>query len=119
VRGNLATEASPTRGVPSTATGDEQFLERCGAEMLVETARLWLDLAFYSAQKDGRFCINAVTGPDEYNKVVNNNAYTNLMAQENLRYAAHPLRYCAQQSRMHTRNSWSRRRLISPKRKPG
>jgi alpha,alpha-trehalose phosphorylase len=70
------------------ATGDEQFLERCGAEMLVETARFWLDLGFYSAQKDGRFCINAVTGPDEYNTVVNNNAYTNLMARENLRYAA-------------------------------
>jgi alpha,alpha-trehalose phosphorylase len=28
------------------------------------------------------------TGPDEYNTVVNNNAYTNLMARENLRYAA-------------------------------
>jgi hypothetical protein len=29
-----------------------------------------------------------VTGPDEYNTVVNNNTYTNLMARENLRYAA-------------------------------
>ena len=70
------------------ATGDEQFLERCGAEMLVETARLWLDLGFYSDTKGRKFCINAVTGPDEYNTVVNNNAYTNLMARENLRYAA-------------------------------
>ncbi len=70
------------------ATGDELFLERYGAEMLVETARLWLDLGFYSDTKGGRFCINAVTGPDEYNTVVNNNAYTNLMARENLRYAA-------------------------------
>ena len=33
------------------ATGDERFLQDCGAEMLVETARLWLDLGFYS---DGR-----------------------------------------------------------------
>jgi alpha,alpha-trehalose phosphorylase len=70
------------------ATGDEQFLRDCGAEMLVETARLWLDLGFYSDAKGGKFCINAVTGPDEYNTVVNNNAYTNLMARENLRYAA-------------------------------
>jgi alpha,alpha-trehalose phosphorylase len=70
------------------ATGDEQFLRDCGAEMLVETARLWLDLGFYSDEKGGKFCINAVTGPDEYNTVVNNNAYTNLMARENLRYAA-------------------------------
>jgi alpha,alpha-trehalose phosphorylase len=70
------------------ATGDEAFLRDFGAEMLVETARLWLDLGFYSAAKGGKFCINGVTGPDEYNAVVNNNAYTNLMARENLRYAA-------------------------------
>jgi len=70
------------------ATGDERFLRDCGAEMLVETARLWVDLGFYSDAKGGKFCINAVTGPDEYNTVVNNNAYTNLMARENLRYAA-------------------------------
>src|SRR2546428_285659 len=70
------------------ATGDEQFLQDYGAEMLVETARLWLDLGFYSDQKGGKFCINGVTGPDEYKTVVNNNAYTNLMARENLRYAA-------------------------------
>ena len=35
------------------ATGDEQFLQDCGAEMLVETARLWLDLGFYSDRKGG------------------------------------------------------------------
>jgi alpha,alpha-trehalose phosphorylase len=69
------------------ATGDERFLRDYGAEMLVETARLWLDLGFYSDMKGGKFCINAVTGPDEYNTVVNNNAYTNLMAEGNLRYA--------------------------------
>jgi alpha,alpha-trehalose phosphorylase len=70
------------------ATGDERFLRDYGAEMLVETARLWLDLGFYSDTKGGRFCINSVTGPDEYNTVVNNNAYTNLIARENLRYAS-------------------------------
>ena len=70
------------------ATGDEAFLQSFGAEMLVETARLWEDLGFYSDAKGGKFCINGVTGPDEYNAVVNNNAYTNLMARENLRYAA-------------------------------
>jgi alpha,alpha-trehalose phosphorylase len=69
------------------ATGDEPFLRNFGAEMLVETARLWADLGFYSDAKQGKFCINGVTGPDEYNAVVNNNAYTNLMARENLRYA--------------------------------
>ena len=69
------------------ATGDVTFLQDYGAEMLLETARLWADLGFYSDAKGGKFCINGVTGPDEYNAVVNNNAYTNLMARENLRYA--------------------------------
>ncbi|MGH7180635.1 MAG: glycoside hydrolase family 65 protein [Nitrospiraceae bacterium] len=70
------------------ATGDEKFLLDEGAEMLVETARLWLSLGFYSLRKEGKFCIHGVTGPDEYNTVVDNNVYTNLMARENLRYAA-------------------------------
>ena len=70
------------------ATGDEDFLYHEGAEMLVETARFWLDLGFFSESKGGQFCINGVTGPDEYNTVVNNNAFTNLMARNNLRYAA-------------------------------
>jgi alpha,alpha-trehalose phosphorylase len=70
------------------ATGDEEFLFNYGAEMLVETARLYYDLGFFSARKGGKFCINGVTGPDEYKTVVNNNTYTNLMARENLRYAA-------------------------------
>ena len=69
-------------------TGDEEFLAEVGAEMLVETARLWYDLGFFSDRTGGKFCIHSVTGPDEYSTVVNNNAYTNLMARENLWYAA-------------------------------
>ena len=69
-------------------TGDKDFLYEYGAEMLVETARLWYDLGFFSERKEGRFCIDRVTGPDEYTTVVNNNTYTNLMARENLRSAA-------------------------------
>lgn len=69
-------------------TGDVGFLSDCGAEMLVETARLWRDLGFFSDARDGQFCICGVTGPDEYNTVVDNNVYTNLMARENLWYAA-------------------------------
>jgi alpha,alpha-trehalose phosphorylase len=70
------------------ATGDEEFLFDEGVEMLVETARLWRSLGFYSPRKGGQFCIHCVTGPDEYNTVVDNNVYTNLMAKENLLYAA-------------------------------
>jgi alpha,alpha-trehalose phosphorylase len=68
-------------------TGDLESLYEFGAEMLVETARLWVDLGFYSDRYRGQFVIHGVTGPDEYNAVVNNNTYTNLMARENLRFA--------------------------------
>ena len=36
----------------------------------------------------GEFRIDGVTGPDEYTAIVDNNVYTNLMAQQNLRVAA-------------------------------
>ena len=36
----------------------------------------------------GRFRIDGVTGPDEYSAIADNNVYTNLMAQRNLRAAA-------------------------------
>ena len=66
--------------------GDDGFLLEAGAEVLIETARMWEDLGFYG--EDGRFHIHGVTGPDEYTTVVNDNAFTNLMARLNLRYAA-------------------------------
>lgn len=67
------------------ATGDSDFDRDCGTELLVETARLWHSLGHYDAA--GVFRIDGVTGPDEYTAVVNNNLYTNLMAQRNLREA--------------------------------
>ena len=66
--------------------GDIGFLAEAGAELLVETARMWADLGFFG--DDGRFHIHGVTGPDEYTTVVNDNTYTNLIAQLNLRFAA-------------------------------
>jgi alpha,alpha-trehalose phosphorylase len=70
------------------STGDTDLLVKGGAELLAETARLWLDAGDFIADKGGKFCINAVTGPDEYTAIVDNNVYTNLMAELNLRYAA-------------------------------
>ncbi|WP_086819695.1 glycoside hydrolase family 65 protein [Allokutzneria sp. NRRL B-24872] len=67
------------------ATGDEDFERECGAELLIETARLWAALGHHDPQ-DG-FRIDGVTGPDEYSAVVDNNVYTNLIAQKNLREA--------------------------------
>ena len=71
-----------------TVTGDRTFRLEGGAEMIIETARLWADLGDYIPAQDGAFCINEVTGPDEYTTLVNNNTFTNLMAREHLRYAA-------------------------------
>jgi len=68
-------------------SGDDSLTLEAGAEVLVETARFWVDLGFFSDYRGGRFVINGVTGPDEYSTVVDNNAYTNLMARENLRGA--------------------------------
>ena len=55
-------------------------------ELLVQTARLWHSLGYHDPQ--GHFRIDGVTGPDEYSAVTDNNVYTNLMAQQNLRGAA-------------------------------
>ena len=68
-------------------TGDDAFLIDYGAEILFETARMWADLGDYILRKGNQFCINEVTGPDEYSALVDNNCYTNLMARENMRYA--------------------------------
>ncbi len=69
-----------------SATGDMQFEKEVGAELLVETARLWESVGHY--ERSGSFRIDGVTGPDEYSALMDNNLYTNLMAQRNLRAAA-------------------------------
>jgi alpha,alpha-trehalose phosphorylase len=67
------------------AMDDVAFMAEAGAEVLVETARMWLDAGH---MQDGTFRIDDVTGPDEYTCIVNNNYYTNAAARENLLYAA-------------------------------
>jgi alpha,alpha-trehalose phosphorylase len=66
---------------------DRGLLSEVGAEILVETARMWSGLGFFGPRSES-FHIHGVTGPDEYTTVVNDNAFTNLMARTNLRYAA-------------------------------
>ncbi|YCK81763.1 glycoside hydrolase family 65 protein [Arthrobacter sp. D3-18] len=68
------------------ASGDDTFRGELGADLLIETARMWASLGFFG--KDGMFHIHGVTGPDEYTAVVNDNLYTNVMARFNLRAAA-------------------------------
>jgi alpha,alpha-trehalose phosphorylase len=69
-----------------TVTGDQEFGREYGLELIVETARMWRSLGHHDAA--GAFRIDGVTGPDEYSAIADNNVYTNLMAQHNLRTAA-------------------------------
>lgn len=71
--------------------GDPGFLTGEALPVLVETARLWVDLGFFRGPERS-FHIHSVTGPDEYTAVVNNNLYTNVMARANLRRAAAAVR---------------------------
>ncbi|ELC8384050.1 glycoside hydrolase family 65 protein [Clostridium perfringens] len=66
---------------------DFNYLKDKAAEVLCETARVWADVGSFSEYVGNKYCICAVTGPDEYNAIVDNNFYTNLMARENLRDA--------------------------------
>lgn len=66
------------------ATNDLTFLCEQGAEILLETARLWADTGNFV---NGQFHIQDVTGPDEYTCMVDNNYYTNLLAKYNLEWA--------------------------------
>lgn len=66
------------------ASDDTAFIVRYGAELLFETARIWLEIG--NLTRDG-FHINTVTGPDEYTCLVNDNYYTNIMAKKNLETA--------------------------------
>ena len=76
------------------ATGDLDFLQEEGAEMILEIARYWAALATLDPGLD-RFVIRGVMGPDEFHtgypgaedSGVDNNAYTNVMAVWVLRRA--------------------------------
>ncbi|MGH8957203.1 MAG: glycoside hydrolase family 65 protein [Acidimicrobiia bacterium] len=76
------------------ATDDHQILIDYGVEIAVETARLWADLGHFEA---GSFHFSTVTGPDEYSALVDDNAYTNLMARFNLMRAVEWTRWLESQ----------------------
>ncbi|HEU5102405.1 MAG TPA: glycosyl hydrolase family 65 protein, partial [Roseiflexaceae bacterium] len=67
------------------ASADDAFFFDYGAEMLLEIGRFWSSRA--TLGEDGRYHIRKVIGPDEYHESVNDNAYTNVMAQWTLRRA--------------------------------
>jgi beta-phosphoglucomutase family hydrolase len=68
-------------------TGDIEFLQAYGAELILEIARFWSSFARFNESR-GRYEICGVVGPDEFHEGypgaerpgLDNNAYTNLMA---------------------------------------
>lgn len=64
-------------------TKDEEFMENYGFEILFDTAIFWASRLEWNEEKK-EYHINNVIGPDEYKEHVNNNAFTNYMANWNL-----------------------------------
>lgn len=65
-------------------TGDEAWYLDFGARILIETALFWSTRATLDKRKN-RYVIRNVQCPDEFHNGVDNNAYTNYCAAENLR----------------------------------
>ena len=68
------------------ATGDDEWFITKGAELILDTAKFWASRAEHNTYAD-RYEFSDVIGPDEYHEHVNNNAYTNRLAQWNLQTA--------------------------------
>ena len=68
------------------ATGDFAFIDRYGAEMMLDIARFWASIAHFDPDRE-RYEIHGVMGPDEFHEKypgaqqggLANNAYTNVM----------------------------------------
>ena len=67
-------------------TGDDQFMQEYGAEILLSTAAFWVSRVQFNPAHDS-YEINDVIGPDEWHEHVNNNVYTNYMAKWNIQTA--------------------------------
>ncbi|MBO4229991.1 MAG: glycoside hydrolase family 65 protein [Clostridia bacterium] len=65
------------------ASGDEEFMNRGGYELIFDTATYWVT-RMKENPATGLCDILDVTGPNEYHTHVNNNAYTNYLAHNNL-----------------------------------
>ena len=85
------------------ATGDTAFLHDFGAEVLFETSRFWVDRV--AVAPEGGYELKQVMGPDEFHSHIDNNAFTNRLAQWHLTRTAPCTTSCATS----TPTSWPRR----------
>lgn len=68
-------------------TGDWQFMLDYGAELLAQTSRFWVSRLEYN-EADDQYELTRVIGPDEFHEHIDNNAFTNRMAQWHLTQSA-------------------------------
>lgn len=66
-------------------TNDKGYLADFGLELLIAVARFWEQRVNFSEEK-GKYVMLGVTGPNEYENNVNNNWYTNLIANWCMEY---------------------------------
>ncbi|MEK5256013.1 glycosyl hydrolase family 65 protein [Paenibacillus sp. FSL F4-0125] len=78
-------------------TGDKEFLHSKGAEMLVQISRFYATRGQWG-QQSGKYGYFGVMGPDEFQLMVNNNCYINLMAQKSFEYTLDTLREMKEQA---------------------
>jgi trehalose/maltose hydrolase-like predicted phosphorylase len=74
-------------------TGDDEFLTRYGTEMVLDTAVFWGSRV---ESRNSHYEMTDVIGPDEYHEHVNNNGFTNRMAQWHLQQALELLSWLEQ-----------------------
>ena len=68
------------------ATGDQDFMDRCGYEIILDAARFWSSRLEWS-DADEMYHINDVIGADEYKEHCNDNSLTNYLAKWNMEKA--------------------------------
>ncbi len=78
-------------------TGDNDFLRRYGAEIILDTARFWAARVEWHAGVR-HYEVRDVIGPDEYHDHVDNNAYTNAMIRWHLQTALELLAWLAEKA---------------------
>jgi maltose phosphorylase len=71
-------------------TGDRRYLGEFGLEVLIGISRFWRQRVNWSEAK-GKYVMLGVTGPNEYENNVNNNWYTNKVANWTLAYTLEAL----------------------------
>ncbi len=71
-------------------TGDYSYIPEMGLEVLIGIARFWHQRANFSGNKK-KYVVLGVTGPNEYENNVNNNWYTNYLAQWCINFAMEQL----------------------------